>query len=327
MAKIGVIGAGAFGSALANLLGRNGHNVLLWAFEEDVCQAINKTHINQKFLGQIKLEPQIHATTDLEAVFKFSNLIVQAIPISFLRNVLTKATPFFTSKHSMVSATKGIEEDTLMLPTQIIQDVLKNLENIATISGPTFSMDLAQGLLCSATIASKNSAFTTKLCKIFGSEHFKVFKSSDLVGVQILGALKNVYSLLLSISKGAGICSSTQAYQLFLAIHEMRQFLKAIGGRETTIFSPAGLADFVLTLGSGLSRNTQFGIALGQGQPEKEVLKKFVTPPEGYVSLLPARQLAEKFGLKLKILKVKIGTSTTIKKGFKYISKMIISES
>ncbi len=302
MAKIGIIGAGAFGSALANLLAKNGHQVLIWAFEKDVCAQINKNKINPQFFGQIKIEPKVDATTDLEEVFNFSHIIIEAIPISFLRGILEKANEFCTSKHSIICATKGIESGTLMLASQVIESTLKNVKNVAVFSGPTFSQDLASGEKCCATLASKDPQLLKKLLAIFNSQNFKAFESCDLIGVQILGALKNVYSFLLSIFKGSGICSSTQAYQLFLATLEIRQFLKAMDGKEATLFSPAGIADFMMTLHSLESRNTKVGLAIGQGQKAEEVLKNFQTPPEGYVSLLPAQQLAKQLGLKLEIL-------------------------
>lgn len=302
MNKVAVLGAGAFGSALANLFARNGHSVLVWAHEQDVCQAINQTKTNTKFLKQIPVHEKVRATNELGEAFEHAKIIVQAVPITFLRQVFDQAKEFSTAAHGIVSATKGLEPKSFMLPCQVIENVLGPEARVAAVGGPDFSKDLAEGRLCAASVACPNEKFLNEVSEVFSGQSFKVFPTDDLAGVQALGALKNSYSFALSVFRGSGVCPSQEGYLLFKSLNEMLSILKGMGGQAKSIFAPAGVADFVLTLHGIESRNVRLGEAIGQGQKIDVALKDFAAPPEGFATIKPMVKLCEKLGIDCPVL-------------------------
>lgn len=302
MANVGVLGAGAFGSALANLLGRNGHNVLIWAKEPGVCRSINKTKKNPKFLRKIPVHDNVQATTEISELLAHAQIIAQAVPILYLREVFEQVREHSNASHRFVSATKGLEDKTLMLPAQVIEHILGPEAQVAAIGGPDFAKDLAEGTLCTANIASKNEKALAQLSEVFAGPTFKVVPTDDLVGVQILGALKNANSFALSVLRGTGVSPSQEAYFFGIALNEMLSMLKAVDGQAKTMFEPAGIADFVLTLHGIESRNVRFGTRVGQGQDPREALKGFDAPPEGFATLAPMVKLAEKLKVQCSIV-------------------------
>ncbi|HBS48483.1 TPA: glycerol-3-phosphate dehydrogenase [Candidatus Dependentiae bacterium] len=296
-----VLGAGAWGTAFANLLAENGYNVILWAHEEEVVKNINEKSINEIFLPGIKLNSKITATSDLQKALTNSKWIFEVIPVKFLRNVLNQSKPYFNQDQTWVILSKGIEQETLFLPSQIIEDVFGPIKNKATISGPNFARDFAIKSYTATTVASNKCEIAQKLQTILSNHYFRPYLSSDLIGVQAGGAIKNLLALSLGILKGAGYSDNTIAFVLTRGLNEMSLIAEYFGGKKETIYGLSGLGDLVLTSFGKSSRNQDIGILIGEGKPLDEILKNISAIPEGINTAVSVKQIIEKNNLNLPI--------------------------
>jgi len=298
--KIAMLGAGAWGTAVATVLANNGHDVTLWCFECDVVDAIKKVHRNERYLPTIALNPSVTATNDLARAVADADVIFEATPIAFLRAVLLKAKPHVKPHVPWVVLSKGIENDTLMLPSSIIQDVLGLTTNVAVVAGPTFAQELAQGKFSAAVVASDHAALCNEIISLLANAHFMLQSSNDLLGVQVGGAVKNVIALAIGIARGAKQTENTIAYLVTEGLAELAKIIELFGGKKETAMSLAGLGDLVLTCMGTLSKNLRVGMMIGSGSCLHDIkAKPGIVLPEGVNTIKSLDELAGKKGIRL----------------------------
>jgi len=301
MKTVCVLGAGAWGTAVATLLANNGYNVRLWSHEDDVVREICKQRINTTYLPGIVLDPRIEATTDLQQAICGASWIFEAVPVKFLRDVLQKALPCYNSGQTWVVLSKGIEQKTLLLPTQIIDDVFGRATKKAVFSGPSFAADLAKKQITAVTLAATDCAVALELQKVLANHYFRPYISLDIIGAQVGGAIKNVLTLGIGMLDGAGYSDNAKAFLLTRGLHEIVQIAVALGGRQETIYGLSGVGDLVLTSMGNLSKNLALGKRLGQGDSLTSLSASSSVVPEGINTIQSVYELIERYKLDLPI--------------------------
>jgi glycerol-3-phosphate dehydrogenase (NAD(P)+) len=301
MKKVSILGDGAWGTAVACLLADNGYQVTIWCHDHTVADAINNTHINERYLPGVTLSPYIQATTSLQDALANAQWIFEAVPVKFLRVVLEKAKPFYNDQQTWVIMSKGIEQDTLMLPSQILDDVFKADVRKTVFSGPSFAADLAKKQITGVTIAAQSCEVGLELQTMLANSYFRPYISLDIIGVQAGGALKNIIAIGMGILKGADYTDNAQAYLFTRGLHEIVQLTTMLGGKHETVYGLSGVGDLVLTAMGNLSRNMLLGQQLGSGKTLQEISVAWGTLPEGINTVQSVHQLALKHSLNLPI--------------------------
>lgn len=299
--KVTILGAGAWGTATAYHLSQNGVSTMLWCFEPEVAQEIETNKINTRYLQEAKLQTNIKATTDLATALNFSEFVLEAIPVKHIRNVLTSAKQHILPAHRWIMTSKGIENNTFMLPSEILQDVLGYQPSVAALSGPNFAKELIQKSVTASVLACKDDVLAKQVSSIFENDFFKIYMSDDIKGVQAGGALKNVYALTLGILRGLEYSENTVAFVFTKCLEEMTLSCMQFGGRKETMWGLAGLGDLFLTGNCTLSKNFKCGKMLGQGMNLDDINKKFSVLPEGISTMKSLLNFSQKFGVKLPI--------------------------
>ena len=303
--RIAVIGAGAWGTALADLLAEIGHEVTLWVLEDDLCKRVRDSRENDVYLPAISLQPELRFTSDLaEAASNGQDMILSVVPSQFLRSVWERLAPAIHEETLILSATKGVEEDTLALPTQIIEEHLKargGVNTVACISGPTFARELAMRRPTAITAASSGERTAQRVQEALSGLCLRVYTGTDPVGTQLGGALKNVIALAAGISDGMKLGYNARAALIVRGLAESSRLAVAMGGRAETLAGLAGMGDLVLTCTGDLSRNRTVGLRLGGGEKLDEILSSMTAVAEGVATAPAAVGLGEKFGVELPI--------------------------
>ncbi len=279
--KITVLGAGAWGTAIATLLAHNKHDVTLWCFEPEVARDINLVHINKKFLPDVQLPETIQATNNMQEALEGATWIFEAIPVLYMRSVFQQAKMSVPSDTRWVLLSKGLEQDTLMLPTQIFDDVFGKHVSKAVVGGPNFARDLVAKALTATTIASSDNKLAHGLEKILSNNYFITTISDDMIGVQVGGAIKNVLALAVGIARGNGWKENTIAYLLTQGLAEIATLSEHMGGKRETVYGLSGLGDMILTCTGTLSKNLRVGTMIGQGKTMDEIKDLVPVLPEG----------------------------------------------
>jgi glycerol-3-phosphate dehydrogenase (NAD(P)+) len=296
-----VIGAGAFGTAMALIASRCGHEVIMWAHDPRVAEGIADSKSNPVYLKGIPLG-DIRATSSLEEAVRFSDLMFMVVPSHHYRGVLTQIRSFVEQPVAIVSATKGIENDSLERMSQISGDVLgENLKAFATLSGPTFALETARGDPTAAVVASSDASFAEEVQRRLSCASFRVYHSSDVVGVELAGSLKNVIAIAAGVLEGLGLGSNTNAALVTRGLHEITKLGIALGGRPETFAGLAGMGDLVLTCTGALSRNRSVGVELGKGKSLEAILGETRSVAEGVKTSKAARELAERHKIEMPI--------------------------
>lgn len=301
MKKVSILGAGAWGTAVASLLADNGYYVTLWCHEQSVADAIQKTRLNNQYLPGFTLSSQINATASLEEAVLGAEWIFEAVPVKFLRSILVQAKPLYHAHQKWVIMSKGIEQDTLMLPSQILDDVFDSVVQKAVFSGPSFAADLVKKQITGVTIAADSCDVGLALQQMLANNYFRPYISLDLIGVQAGGALKNIIAIGIGILKGAGYTDNAKAYLFTRGLHEMKQLTMMLGGKQETVYGLSGVGDLVLTAMGNLSRNMLLGEQLGKGRTVASIAAEWGTLPEGINTVQSVHQLALKHSLDLPI--------------------------
>ncbi len=300
MKKVCVVGEGAWGTAIALLLARNGHHVALWCHDADVADIIKTTGVNERYLPRIQLDKNIHPTFDLGAALEGAEIVFEAIPVQFLRKVLKDAQRYYNPLQIWVMLSKGMEQQTLLFPSQIIQALFGSAVRLAVVAGPSFARDVAHESITAVTIAS--DCDTAKLLQTIMTNHyFKTYITTDIMGVQTGAALKNVITLGVGMLRGAEYSDNAQAFILTRGLHEMVQLSVALGGRQETLYGLSGVGDLVLTCNSQQSKNLLVGMQLGAGQSLQAILKKTGFIPEGINTIQAMNQLMLQKKIKMPI--------------------------
>ena len=300
MSYFAVIGAGSWGTSLANHLAQKGHDVSLWAHEKEVVEEINGRYINSIYLPGIHLSDNIRATDSLEHALKNSRFVLNVVPSQFARPVFNKAAEFIPKDAIVISASKGIEHGTLMTLSSILKDITGR--QVAALSGPSFAEEVAKRLPTAVTIAADNRETRILLQDVFSSEYFRVYTSHDITGVQLGGALKNVMAIASGISDGLGLGSSARAALITRGLAEMTRLGVVMGAEEKTFSGLSGLGDLVLTCTGRLSRNYSVGFKLGSGERLPDILSNMKTVAEGIATSKSAFELAKKHNVEMPIV-------------------------
>lgn len=277
MSQIAIIGAGAWGTGLAIVLGRKGtHQVRLWAHEREVCEAINQDRENHAFLSGRRIPDSVSAGNDLAAVLDGAGIVVSVMPSQHCRGLFARMRKLIRPGTLIVSATKGLEEGSLMRMSEVIADALKRDDAIAprigALSGPSFAQEVARGDPTAITIASSDAELLRAVQQEFSDSSFRVYTNSDVAGVELGGALKNVIAIAAGICDGLGFGHNSVAALITRGLAEMTRLVVACGGRAETMAGLAGLGDLVLTCTGGLSRNRSVGVELGRGKKLPEII-------------------------------------------------------
>jgi len=274
MSQIAIIGAGAWGTGLAIVLGRKGtHQVRLWAHETEVCDSIASKRINERFLPGCLIPEGVTATSDLAKALAHADIVVSVMPSQHCRDLFGRMRPLIPPGASIVSATKGLEEGSHERMTEVIGEVL-NRPGMAlgALSGPSFAVEVARGDPTAVAIASTDADLSRTVQREFSDPSFRVYTNSDVVGVELGGALKNIVAIAAGICTGLGLGHNSVAALITRGLAEMTRLVTACGGRSETMAGLAGLGDLVLTCTGGLSRNRSVGVELGRGRKLPEIL-------------------------------------------------------
>lgn len=300
--KISIIGAGAFGTAMAAAAARAGNEVLLWAHDPEVAKGIQESGLNPSYLAGVKLDETVRATSDITEAAAFSDTLFMVVPSHYYRAVLQDLADRLDRPVSVVSGTKGIENESLERMSQISHDVLgKRLHAFAVLSGPTFAIECARADPSAAVIASKDLEFAQHLQQAMSSPTLRLYHSSDVVGVELAGSLKNVVAIAAGVLEGLGLGFNTNAALITRGLHEITRLGVALGGRLETFAGLAGMGDLVLTCTGALSRNRTVGVLLGKGQKLEDILRDAKFVAEGIKTSKSAKQLAEKHQIEMPI--------------------------
>lgn len=297
--RIGVVGGGAWGTALAQTLTLAGRDVVLWAREGDVVQDINARHVNRTFLPGIDLDPRIKATHDLADLGTVDAILLVA-PAQHTRAVSAALQPVIPKDAPVIVCAKGVEQGSGQLVAQIVAQTMPGAR-LAVLSGPSFAADVARGFPAALTLACRNEDLGRALSERLGGRQLRLYWSDDIVGVELGGALKNVLAIAAGIVEGKGLGASAHAALLTRGFAEMRRLGKALGARAETMMGLSGFGDLVLTAGSPQSRNMSLGRALGQGETLDSVLSKRVAVTEGVYTAAAVARLAEERRIEMPI--------------------------
>lgn len=299
MTTAGVIGGGAWGTALAQVCARAGRDVILWAREPEVVAAINATHENATFLKGVPLEPSIRATGDLTELAA-CDLVLAVPPAQHMRATLTAFAPHAREGLPILLCSKGIEQGSLKLMTEVLAETIPRAAP-AVLSGPSFAGEVARGLPTAVTLACPEDGCAEDLAEAIATPTFRPYFATDMIGAEAGGAVKNVLAIACGIVEGRGLGRSAHAALITRGFSELTRIAVALGGEAETVAGLCGLGDLVLTCSSPQSRNMSVGLALGAGQTLEEALAGKLSVAEGVASAPAVRQLARKLGVETPI--------------------------
>jgi glycerol-3-phosphate dehydrogenase (NAD(P)+) len=300
MSYIAVIGAGSWGTALACLLQDKGYDVSLWALEKDVADEINTKNTNSAYFHDVVLPSGLRATCSIEDAVRKARYVLNVVPTQFTRSVFKEAARHLGRDAVIISASKGIEQGSLVTVTGILRDVTGR--QAAALSGPSFAKEVIRKLPTAVTLAIEDIESGLLLQEIFNTNYFRVYTHSDVLGVELGGALKNVIAIASGISDGLGLGHSARAALITRGLFEIARLGRAMGADSKTFSGLSGLGDLVLTCTGPLSRNYSVGVSLGKGMKLQDILASTKSVAEGVATALSAYELAQKKDVELPIV-------------------------
>ena len=301
MAKVGVVGAGSWGTALALVLEKNGHEVTLWSSREAKAKELRELRENIDKLPGVKIPETIEITADIETAVSGKELIVLGVPSLYVRSTAAKMAPFVKDGQIVVNVSKGIEESSLYTMTEVISEEIPNAD-VAVLSGPSHAEEVSRYIPTTVVAGAKNRKTAEKIQSIFMNETFRVYTSPDMQGIEVGGALKNVIALAAGISDGLGFGDNTKAALITRGIVEMSRLGVAMGGYQETFSGLAGMGDLIVTCASKHSRNRKAGYLMGQGYSMQEAMDEVKMVVEGVHSAKAALKLADKYYVRMPII-------------------------
>jgi glycerol-3-phosphate dehydrogenase (NAD(P)+) len=302
--RIGVIGAGAWGTALADCLSRNGHHVRLWSHEIEVADSIRVERRNEAYLPGVELDRRLEVSPDLEEVLENADVVVSVSPSEFVRKTMEEVrTCLPAGPMLLVSASKGLELETDLRMSEVLLQVLGGqiAEGCVVLSGPSFAAELARQRPTAVTLASRSEENAIDVQALFQNDHFRLYTQSDVIGTELGGALKNVIALAAGISDGLGLGHNARAALLTRSLAEIRRLTHRLGGEPETLAGLAGVGDLILTCTGDLSRNRTVGVEIGKGRKLAEVLSGMRSVAEGVRTTRAAVDLAARHGVEMPI--------------------------
>jgi|WetSurMetagenome_2_1015567.scaffolds.fasta_scaffold88006_1 glycerol-3-phosphate dehydrogenase (NAD(P)+) len=302
--KIAVLGAGGWGTTLAILLHRNGYNVTLWEYNLEYANTLAEYRENFYYLPKIKIPRQIKITNDLEYAVSDKNIILVTTPTQFIRNNLKSIENYKFKDEIIVSAAKGIENNSLMLVSDIILDVFKHSkkEKIVSLSGPSHAEEVSRRIPTAVVSASINKKTAELIQKVFSNNYFRVYSSTDLVGTEIGGALKNVIAIASGIAVGANFGDNTIAALMTRGINEIMKLGLLLQAKRETFYGLSGIGDLIVTCSSPHSRNRYVGEQIGSGKKLGVILKEMKMVAEGVATTKSAYELSKKYKIEMPIV-------------------------
>jgi glycerol-3-phosphate dehydrogenase (NAD(P)+) len=297
--RAGVIGGGAWGTALAQVCARAGLETILWAREADVVASINASHENTSFLPGVELDPSIHSTADLVEM-EGCDVVLAVTPAQHLRAAMTAFAPHAREGLPILLCAKGIEQGSLKLMTQVLAETIPQAAP-AVLSGPSFAGEVARGLPTAVTLACPDPGCAEELAELIATPTFRPYFATDMIGAEAGGAVKNVLAIACGIVEGRGLGRSAHAALITRGFSELTRIAVALGGQAETVAGLCGLGDLVLTCSSPQSRNMSVGLALGRGHSLEEALAGKLSVAEGVASAPAVRQLVVKLGIEAPI--------------------------
>jgi len=299
--KCAVVGAGAWGSALANVLAANGHTVQLWAREPDVVESVNEVRENRRFLPGVPVHAAVHATAAMSEALGAAQLVVYVAPSHALREVALSGAACVHPDAVLVVASKGIERGSLSIMSDVVAEAVPG-HSVVALSGPSFAAEVAAGQPTAVVAACHDLASASRVQYALSSDVFRVYTHDDVVGVELGGALKNVMAVATGIAEGLGLGFNSRAALITRGLAEMTRLGVALGASQATFAGLAGLGDLVLTCTGALSRNRALGIEMGKGTTLERALEGKDTVAEGVLNTISARALAEREGVDMPIV-------------------------
>lgn len=299
--RVAVIGAGAWGTALANLLAQKEHDVCLWAYERDAVEEINRDHENRRFLSGVVLTERLRATNDAREALTGAELVVYATPAQHLRQIAAAGAGHVASDATLVVASKGIERGSLALMSDVIEHEVPQRDVVA-LSGPSFAAEVAAGLPTAIVAASRHKGAAQRVQSALSGARFRVYTHDDLVGVELGGSVKNVMAVATGIHDGVGLGYNSRAALITRGLAEMTRLGVALGANPATFAGLTGLGDLVLTCTGALSRNRSLGVEIGKGRTLQEVLGERHTVAEGVDTTVSTVALAARLNVEMPIV-------------------------
>lgn len=296
---ISVIGAGAWGTTLAILLGNKGYDLTIWAYEQDVIDSINSTGKNQIYLPDIPIPHYIHVTNDIEEAVKNARYIINVVPTQFIRRVFSDAKPFVNEHAYIISASKGIEKDTHLLPSMILQEILDR--PVSVLSGPSFAREVAMGCPTAVTLGIKDRQTGLIIQELFNTDYFRVYTHDDIIGIEIGGAIKNVIAIASGICEGLGLGNNAKAALITRGLAEISRLGIAMGAKTNTFSGLSGLGDLLLTCTAMMSRNFTVGYRLGKFEKLHDIVSSTRAVAEGVTTTLSAYELSNIYNIEMPI--------------------------
>ena len=298
--RIAFIGAGSWGTALANLLALNGKSVCLWDVDGELLEMLSRECVNKKYLPGLRLHDNVQIAETQEYCIKDADFVVFAVPTQHFRTALAAALPFVPEEAIIVNVAKGIELGSLMTPSMIAGDIAPG-RRFAVLSGPSHAEEVAEGMPTTVTAASSELTTAEAVQKAFMSERFRVYAQSDVIGVELGGALKNIIAIGAGLSDGMGYGDNTKAAIMTRGITEMARLGVKMGASRETFFGLSGIGDLIVTCTSQHSRNRRCGFMIGEGLPPGEAIARVGMVVEGIPTAEAARDLAKKLGVEMPI--------------------------
>ena len=301
--QIGVIGGGSWGTTLADLLASKGFQVDLWVYEKDVCLQINEDHENRTYLPNVFLSKNLSATNEVSEAILGKDLIMLVTPSHVARGLLTELSPLIKDNQLLVSATKGIEESTLKINSQVIEEILPSSisKRAVYLSGPSFAREVASKHPTAVTVASSDEKGAQQVQDIFSTPYFRVYTSNDITGLEVGGSIKNVIALGTGISDGLGFGNNARAAIITRGLAEMMRLGVKMGADPLTFSGLSGLGDLVLTCTGDLSRNRNVGLRLGKGEKIQQILSDMTMVAEGVKTTKAAYELSQNLSVEMPI--------------------------
>ncbi len=301
MAKIGIIGAGSWGIALAVLLHNNGHQITVWSALKDEIDMLNAQHEHKDKLPGVKLSEEMIFTADVKSAIEGKDILVMAVPSVFTRQTAHTMQEYVAKDQIIVNVAKGIEEKTLMTLSQVIEDELPQAD-VAVLSGPSHAEEVGRGIPTTIVVGAKTQKTAEYIQNVFMSDAFRVYISPDVLGIELGAALKNVVALAAGIADGLGYGDNTKAALITRGITEIARLGMEMGGKFETFCGLSGIGDLIVTCASMHSRNRRAGILIGQGKTMEEAMAEVKMVVEGVYSAKAAMALAEKYQVELPII-------------------------
>jgi glycerol-3-phosphate dehydrogenase (NAD(P)+) len=299
---IAIIGAGSWGTTLAQLLADKGLGVRLWVFEEQVYQDLCRDRVNHTFLPDVRLSPRISFTRDRAAALEGAQVGLMALPSHVFRQVAHSLKAHWPPGGVLLSATKGLEVDSLLTMEGVVREELGPEVPYAVLSGPSFAREVAQKQPTAVTVASRTREVALHLQRLCSAQHFRIYTSLDVTGVELGGALKNIFAIGTGILTGMGLGDNSRAALITRGLAEMTRLGARLGANPMTFMGLAGLGDLILTCTGAQSRNFQVGLKLGRGIPLDQILEGMAMVAEGVKTSRAAHLLAERLGVEMPLV-------------------------